>query len=285
MGHFLFDTHVHTAEASPCGRLPARQMVRLYRDAGYSGLVVTDHLHRDCPAFTAAGGWEASIDRYLLGYRRAREEGERLGLAVLWGVELTLLGTTPGDYLIYGLEEQFLRRHPRLYDLELAAFREAILPWATGPRPAAPSSSHDARREPRRRRGRSPAPTGLPPAAGDGAGILIYQAHPFRPGTQPADPRLLDGVEVYNGNVGHDSRNSLAAAFAGRHGLLPIAGSDAHLPADVGRAGLWLPWVPRTAAELVALLRDPASFRLHPAADPRRDGPSGRERLSEVGGG
>ncbi|MGE5529872.1 MAG: PHP domain-containing protein [Patescibacteria group bacterium] len=86
-------------------------------------------------------------------------------------------------------------------------------------------------------------------------GLLVYQAHPFRPGMRTADPRCLDGVEVHNGNPRHESRNELALAFARRHGLRMLSGSDCHQPEDVGRGGIVLAEPARTAADLADLLR------------------------------
>lgn len=36
------------------------------------------------------------------------------------------------------------------------------------------------------------------------------QAHPFRNGLKIVDPKHLDGIETYNGNPRHDSRNEIA---------------------------------------------------------------------------
>lgn len=45
MDGYLFDPHTHTAETSKCGHLPAAEVVDRYVRHGFSGLVVTDHLH------------------------------------------------------------------------------------------------------------------------------------------------------------------------------------------------------------------------------------------------
>jgi len=44
---YLYDTHIHTVETSPCGRIPAAETVDYYAAHGYSGLVITDHLHSE----------------------------------------------------------------------------------------------------------------------------------------------------------------------------------------------------------------------------------------------
>ncbi len=82
------------------------------------------------------------------------------------------------------------------------------------------------------------------------AGALVFQAHPFR-NDRPADPAVLDGVEVFNGNPRHDSGNERAERFAVENGLLAISGSDTHQAEDVARGGITLPETPRTIAEFV----------------------------------
>jgi hypothetical protein len=222
MHNYLFDVHVHTREVSPCGVLSAVEIVRMYRQAGYHGIVVTDHYYPGLPSFQESAGWEEAVARYLGGFCRARAEGERIGLTVLWGLELSLRGENPGDFLVYGLEEAFLLEQPHLYRLELEELRHRIRP----------------------------------------AGALVYQAHPFRPGMRPAAAALLDGVEVFNGNPRHDSRNHLAARFAERHRLLAVSGSDVHQVDEVGQGGLRLARIPAGNRDLAELLRDPGSYRL-----------------------
>ncbi len=86
------------------------------------------------------------------------------------------------------------------------------------------------------------------------SGALIFQAHPFR-GTGAVAPSLLDGVEVFNGNPRHDSRNTEAAEYARRHSLLAIGGSDAHQREDVGRSGIATSHKPTSVCDLVRVLR------------------------------
>lgn len=97
-------------------------------------------------------------------------------------------------------------------------------------------------------------PASFRPVAED-AGALVFQAHPYR-GCEPVDPSLIDGIEVFNGNPRHDSRNDLAAAFADRHDLLRISGSDAHQREDVGCGGIVTPEPIRTVPDLIRWLRD-----------------------------
>ena len=59
-------------------------------------------------------------------------------------------------------------------------------------------------------------------------GCLLVQAHPFRSNIKVVDTDLLDGVEVFNGNLSHNARNDVAAFYAERYGLIPTSGTDTH---------------------------------------------------------
>ena len=43
MTAFKYDTHVHTSEVSCCAKVSAVEAVKMYKDAGFHGLVITDH--------------------------------------------------------------------------------------------------------------------------------------------------------------------------------------------------------------------------------------------------
>lgn len=102
------------------------------------------------------------------------------------------------DYLVFGMDEAYLLAHPFLYDMNLRDFSELV------------------RRD----------------------GLLIIQAHPFRNGMTVMRPELLDGYEVYNGHVGHDSRNPIARSWCRMNGKIPTSGSDFHDPTSVIDAGI-----------------------------------------------
>lgn len=78
-------------------------------------------------------------------------------------------------------------------------------------------------------------------------GGLAVLAHPFEHHADAARHQLLstlapllDGVEVYNSRAERkiENANALAAAFAAENGLRPFAGSDAHLPQEIGSVTL-----------------------------------------------
>ena len=177
---FRFDTHVHTSEVSPCGQISAEDTVRLYLEAGFSGICITDHYYRKSFDAWKCPTWDKTIERYLEGYHKAKKEGAKNHLDILLGAEVMFDGS-PNEYLLYGITEEFLCRYPRLYEYAILDFRRI-------------ATEND---------------------------ILIFQAHPFRKKLTREDPIFLDGVEIVNGNLRHDSHNELAAEFARICGLSP----------------------------------------------------------------
>ncbi len=210
----LAELHYHTAESSPCGRVPARQGISLYKKAGYDAVVVTDHFSRIVCGKEGKSDWEMVVERFLKGYREAEKAGEELGLKVFFGMELRF-PHDENDFLIYGLEEGFLKKAPWLYEKELSQVCGELRQ----------------------------------------AGAVIVQAHPFRSVCTPAAPDCLDGVEIFNGNPRQNSHNELAEAWAQKQGLFGVAGSDFHQPEDAARAGVYLETLPRDERELARWLK------------------------------
>lgn len=193
------ETHLHTSEVSPCGQVEAKTAVREYSRIGYDGIVVTDHFG-SYSLDLFEGSPQKKAERFLLGYRAAREEGEKIGLTVLFGAEICL-EEGPEDFLLYGLSPEFFLENPLCYTLSLKKLSELV----------------------------------------HSAGGIVVQAHPFRAYCRPREAEFLDGVEVFNGNPRHDSRNYLAAAFAEANGFsVRTSGSDYHQPQDLARGGMIL---------------------------------------------
>ena len=119
---YRYELHLHTSETSKCGHVPAAEQVKTYHELGYTGICVTDHLHNAQIAwFDVAHDWNAIIDRYLVGYRAAKAAGEALGMDVIFGVELRF-PENDSDYLIYGIDEQWLYEHPWITDMNHQTF-------------------------------------------------------------------------------------------------------------------------------------------------------------------
>lgn len=104
------------------------------------------------------------------------------------------------DYLVYGFEPEFLFENGDLMKMGLKAFSKLI----------------------------------------DHENILIFQAHPFRDNMTITNPKYLDGIEVYNANPRHTSRNEISKLWAEQYHLLTVGGSDYHKYDDLGHGGICL---------------------------------------------
>ncbi|MDO4740502.1 MAG: PHP-associated domain-containing protein [Eubacteriales bacterium] len=94
------DMHVHTMEGSPDAKLPAREHVRLYRQAGFGAIVITEHVWENYPDLPMP----QRVEQWTAGYREAKAEGDAAGLKVFLGAEVRLCRCGGADCLVYGLE-------------------------------------------------------------------------------------------------------------------------------------------------------------------------------------
>lgn len=195
---YLYESHFHTAEVSGCAHVNAQDAVNLYKNAGYSGVVVTDHFYQHGFENKYEGNtWQEKIDYYLRGYRLAKELATD-DFAVILGLEARFEVDNDNDYLVYGLDEEFLYEHEWLTKWTLEDFKKLA----------------------------------------EKNEITVIQAHPFRKYSTITPPREIDGIEIYNGNRRHDSSNDFAELWAKKHGFITTAGSDFHEYEDLARAGM-----------------------------------------------
>lgn len=215
---YRFEIHCHTADSSSCGRVKAERLVELYLEAGYDGVVITDHLSPDNPRHLLEREGvplthENLVERQVRGYKAARAAaGDKL--VVLRGMELRFYND-PNDYLVYGMSEEELLELPDILEWGIQKF------------------SRYARER----------------------GHLVIQAHPFRNNMRVMDPKWVDMIEVFNGHPRHNSRNELALLWARMHGIPGSSGSDFHEEGDQARGGVLLPERPKTIEHFVELVK------------------------------
>lgn len=112
---YKYELHCHTKEVSRCGTLNVEDLIKNYKEAGYSGLVLTDHyspMTFDLPEFFNK---KKAIDHYLRAWRIAKKYNDE-NFTVLLGIELRFYATV-NDYLIYGVTEEMLYELPFLLSL------------------------------------------------------------------------------------------------------------------------------------------------------------------------
>lgn len=107
---YKYETHVHTSEASKCGRMDGASFARLYKSLGYTGIIVTDHFYKGNTAVPRELPWDEWVTQFVKGYENAKAEGDRIGLDVFFAWEYS--GYHGADFLIYGLDAEWLYANP-----------------------------------------------------------------------------------------------------------------------------------------------------------------------------
>jgi len=190
---YLYETHLHTKESSSCGVSGGREYVRKYLDLGYTGVIITDHFYNGNCRADRNLSWKKWVQEYIRGYELAREEGLRRGLDVFFGWEESLDGD---DYLIYGLDKEWLLAHPEAAD------------WT-------PEKQYNE-------------------VIRNGGCVVL--AHPFRFAHNMNRASMKNfyasAVEVANSGNNQVS-DALAWAYANKINITATAGSDIHYAADI----------------------------------------------------
>lgn len=215
---YKYELHAHTHECDRGASLSAGELVHLYKDAGYDGMVITDHyierfFTRWFPEDVTGLPHKQQVTRWLKGFLTAKEEGDKIGFTVLPGAEVRF-DDYPNDYLLYGLHADFFYTVPRLNELKNVDALLSLMP-------------KDA---------------------------CVVQAHPFRDGMAVANPKGLFGLEVYNGGT-EQFRNEMARQYALHYGLAMTSGSDIHGRNRLAKGGIMTKTRIQTPEDLIAVLR------------------------------
>ena len=189
MKEYLYETHLHTFPVSKCAKRTVRENLEFYKSLGYAGVFITNHFIDGNINCARSLPYAERIEFYLSDYEEGLKIGKELDLPVFFGIESSYKGT---DFLIYGLDKEWLLAHPEIEEMKTSEFL----------------------------------------AFAKESGALVVQAHPFREASYIDHirlfPRCVDGVEVYNA-CRSDFENEMARQYADSYGLLHFAGSDNHV--------------------------------------------------------
>ena len=185
---YKYETHLHTRTASACGKSLGSEYIAYYKAMGYDGIFVTDHFFNGNTCVQKDLPWEEWVKGYCAAYHEAKAEGDKQGLKVFFGWETSYAGE---DFLIYGLDENWLLAHPDVRYWDQREQYEHI----------------------------------------HADGGLVVQAHPYRERYYQTEVKLhpyhSDAWEVANGG-NKPYQDVLAYDYAKAHGIIMTAGSDIH---------------------------------------------------------
>ena len=214
MRKYKYELHCHTSDVSLCAASTGAEAVQFYKERGYDGVVITDHYSPQTFLFHRAFMPQRYIDRYLRGYRRAKEAAGD-GFTVLWAVEVRFFFTID-DFLIYGADEEFLRKSGNLMTKYLRRLKVLC----------------------------------------DENNLILLEAHPFRELRFRHNPALLHGCEVYNGKDKDTDANRKAKKWAKDNSFsIVTSGGDFHNKKSTNPGGIITNEPINTMSDLMRILR------------------------------
>lgn len=221
---YKLETHLHTKNNSECGKETPEKIIEIYKEAGYNGIVCTNHFNRVILNDYLKGETvEEKLNRYLEAFFELKRLGKENNIDVFFGVEFALqdddyhnkLRMRCTELLVYGITpDDFLKYSVELIEMDYKSFYEFA----------------------------------------ENKGWIVVQAHPYRERTKRINPRYLHGLEIYNGHPHHIARNKKAKNHAVLFNKIMTAGSDFHFKGGEG-TGMYLPYPPNNEAELVNILK------------------------------
>ena len=114
---FKTEAHLHTYPVSSCAKLTPVEQVRLFKEAGYDTIIVSDHFSPH--HFKKLGEhltFAEKVDKLCDAYLEAKAEGDRIGLTVLFSVELSF---HKNHYLLYGVTREMLKLREDIFDIDI----------------------------------------------------------------------------------------------------------------------------------------------------------------------
>lgn len=119
---YRIELHAHTSIASPCGQASPEEAVQLYLDAGFDGLVITNHFS---PASFGDISKEDLVNLHLTAYDRACKAAAGTRLKIYLCAEIRFVENA-NDYLLFGVNREILETVYDYFPRGLAAFREEV---------------------------------------------------------------------------------------------------------------------------------------------------------------
>ena len=220
---FCIELHMHTSQSSACGRGTPEQMVRTYKEAGYDGIVVTDHFMNGNTCVDRDLPWEEQVDSYCLAYEKAKIEGDKIGLSVFFGFEYNYFTT---EFITLGLDKAWIKAHPEILHMEPQEYLTLV-----------------------RKSG------GLAIHAHPYREASYISVHRFY-------PEYVDAVEVINLGNRDDKYNQFALRYAREHNLPMTSGSDCHSPRGQIGAGIAMNERPEKIEDIVRCIKSGTGYTL-----------------------
>lgn len=213
---YRYETHCHANFCSKCAHSTPAEMVRAYKDAGYAGLILTDHFIHGYTCVDQSLPWAQRMACYWGAYLQAKAEGDSLDFDVIFGIEHAYGGGQ--EVLCYGIDLDFLLQNSDIPELSLKEFADCVHAY--------------------------------------GGILIQAHPYRYGGWELHIPTDIVDGIEVYNaGNRPEQNAMAMEKAAEKAQILLSGGDIHIASNPNLGTAGIILPYRVHTARELIAALQ------------------------------
>lgn len=99
------ELHCHTSPASVCADFSVEDTFKLYREAGYTSVVLTNHFQ-----YNPTTRNSDKIEALLSDFKKAKKLAKKYSLNAIFGIELRFNEGNANDYLFYGVEPEEMEK-------------------------------------------------------------------------------------------------------------------------------------------------------------------------------
>ncbi len=110
------ELHIHSLGGSYCAQVPAKEIVKRYKQAGYGALMLTNHYSKRCFNEYPVINFKQKIDYFYSLFDDFKSECVKAGIKAFCGVEVAV-NPFNTDYVLVGFDRAFLYENKPLYEM------------------------------------------------------------------------------------------------------------------------------------------------------------------------
>ncbi len=215
----LIDLHAHTKGISWCCKEEAEEIIKTAVSCGYDGLAISNHY---ADFYYNDENYDDWIEKYIAEWSLCEELGKKYNIKIFKAIEVTMCYDDRVHILIYGADDEFLRKHPKLCRNSLSELFTIC-------------NENDC---------------------------ALIQAHPFRNGSTIQDVNFLHGLEINCHPAYLESRADEILRKAEENGLAVTVGCDYHADSYRPCGGTYIPNEIKADKELASYILTSKEFEL-----------------------
>jgi len=196
------ETHCHTG-ASGCADTPLDVIATRYVEAGYGGVVCTNHQdNHEYNRGRYIGVTDKDKQKFFVDvYENTKKVLNSYGLKTFFSCEVWAKNEQHSEFIIYGITPEIFLKYDFLFRYTQKELFEIC----------------------------------------KAENMFMYKTHPFRVNEYAGDPKYMHGAEYFNGHYHHESNNHLAREFCEKNNLIKMSGTDFHHAGQPITGGIYIP--------------------------------------------